>query len=175
MHSETVRNLCLCTCNKLITTMTVHTVQQANTTLYQYHCMQLFDVKPAPAYLVPSPLQKERAVCCMATAARPVEDPGSDVCRACMTVAVSSCLAEAASEGASLMVATVARDSQRAVGSQCITSWPVSGCVCTLPITWEAPPAAKSSHDVVGDAVRTAMMKILRKGTTACRGLRFVV
>ena len=174
MHSETVRNLFKWQC---MAYMQWHTclVCRANTTLYRYLCMQLFDVNPAPAYLVPSPLQKERAVCCMATAARPVEDPGSDVCRACMTVAVSSCLAEAASEGASLVVAMVAKDSQRAVGSQCITSWPVSGCVCTLPITWEAPPAAKSPHDVVGNAVRTTMMTNLRKSTTACCWLRFVV
>ena len=67
-----------------------------------------------------------------------------------MTVAVSSCLAEAASEGANLVVATAARDSHLAVGSQCMTSWPVSGCVCTLPITWEAPPAGGGGLKGVG-------------------------
>lgn len=65
-----------------------------------------------------------------------------------MTVAVSSCLAEAASEGASLLVAMLARDSHLAVGSQCSTSWPVSGCVCTLPITWEALPATNQPQDI---------------------------
>ena len=95
-------------------------------------------------HLVPSPLQKERGVCWLAAATKPTDAPGLDVCNACMTVAVSSCFAEAASDGASLAEAMLARDSQREVGSQCRTSWPVSGCVCTLPITWDASPGGTS-------------------------------
>lgn len=97
-------------------------------------------------HLVPSPLQKERGVCWLAAATKPTDAPGLDVCSACMTVAVSSCFAEAASDGASLAEEMLARDSQREVGSQCRTSWPVSGCVYTLPITWDASPADISGH-----------------------------
>ena len=99
----------------------------------------------AASHLVPSPPQKDRGVCWPATTGKPTELPGSEVSSADMTVAVNSCWAEAASEGASLTAEMLARDSHLAVGSQCRTSWPVSGCGCTLPITWEAPPAALNS------------------------------